>query len=472
MNAKRILVQLCLLGMVFLPATVRAQFTFTTNADNTLTLTGYTGSDGEVVIPDTTNGYPVTAIGDNAFAYDYNLTSITVPTSITSIGIVAFYGCIKLAGITIPDNVTNIGAAAFNSCFSLTNVTIPASVTSIGDYAFFYCNNLTAITVNATNLFYSSADGVLFNKDKTILKQFPFGKSGSYSIPSSVTSLADEAFGIRVFGNTVFYTPTCAGLTNLIIPNSITNIPDYAFAQCIGLTSVSIGSGLSSIGIQAFFACENLVSVRIPGSITNLGSEAFEGCTSLASITLEYGLVSIGDQAFNSCGELPRIVIPASVTNIGMNAFFQCFNLHLIFFLGNAPGVGNDTSVFDGTWDATAYYLPGKTGWESSFDGLPTIEELFPSVYAYTITNGAINITGYIGSNDTLVVPKRIGGLTVRSIGNVAFFGYSNLKSVTISEGVTHIETEAFDFCNNLTSINVAAGNSVFSSIKGGSHLI
>ena len=195
MTTKGNLLKNFLLGaLLLLPAVVQAQFTFTTN-NGAITITGYTGSNGVVVIPDTTNGYPVTGIGDNAFAGYNNLTNITIPNSITSIGIAAFDGCNNLAGITIPDSITNIGAAAFNSCLSLTNVTIPASVTSIGDYAFFYCTNLTAITVDATNPFYSSADGVLFNQDKTTLMQFPSGKGGSYPIPSSVTSLADEAFG-------------------------------------------------------------------------------------------------------------------------------------------------------------------------------------------------------------------------------------------------------------------------------------
>ena len=466
MKMKRTLILICLLYAVTLPVLVQAQFTFTTNADNTLTITGYTGSNSVIVIPSTTNGYPITSIGEAAFDSP-NLTSVTIPNSITSIGDYAFWACINLASLALPGSITNIGAGAFSSCWSLTNVEIPASVTSIGNSPFIYCTNLTAITVDAANPAYSSTDGVLFNKDQTILLQFPCGKVGSYAIPDSVTGLADDAFGIDDQGYPELDSPACPGLTNLIIPGSITNIADYAFADCVGLTSITLQSGISSIGFDAFANCQNLTSVTIPGGVINLGAGAFTGCGSLASVTLENGLTSIGDNAFETCLELVSITVPASVTNIGTNAFGFCIDLRSVYFLGNAPGLGNDTSVFSGNWDATAYYLPDKTGWGSSFDGIPATEELYPSVFTYTITNGAINITGYMGSDDTVVIPNTIGGLTVRSVENFAFFGCSNLKSATISAGVTNIETWVFASCYQLTSINVETDNPVFSSVNG-----
>src|ERR1035438_6740084 len=189
-----------LVVLLALPASVRAQFTFTTNDNNTITITGYTGSNSVVVIPDTTNGYTVTSIGSGAFSSSFSsayITSVTIPDSITSIGDMAFFGCANLGSLNIPSNITNIGAAAFSSCFSLTNIAVPASITSIGDYAFFYCANLTAIVVDAANPNHSSADGVLFNKDQTTLIQFPFGKAGSYSIPGSVTSIRSQRRTLR-----------------------------------------------------------------------------------------------------------------------------------------------------------------------------------------------------------------------------------------------------------------------------------
>src|SRR5712671_6575229 len=136
MQTKRNLIQICLLGGVLLalPAVVQAQFTFTTN-NGAITITGYTGSGGAVVIPDTTNGYPVTSIRSSTFEYK-NLTSVTIPGSITNIGDSAFNNCSSLTNVTLSDGLANIGNYAFQGCFKLAGVTIPNSVTIIGNYAF------------------------------------------------------------------------------------------------------------------------------------------------------------------------------------------------------------------------------------------------------------------------------------------------------------------------------------------------
>lgn len=135
---------LAALLVLALPLSGWAQFTYTTN-NGAITITGYTGffSDGQVTIPSTINGYPVTAIGTNAF-----------------------YLHVSVTDVTIPDTVTNIGDGAFLNCISLTNVTIPGSVTRIGDQAFAYCA-LTSIAVSTANPNYASAGGVLFNKTLT-----------------------------------------------------------------------------------------------------------------------------------------------------------------------------------------------------------------------------------------------------------------------------------------------------------------
>jgi hypothetical protein len=135
-----------LLLFLTLPAAVQAQFTYRTN-HGTITITGYTGSGGAVVIPSSTNGYPVTSIGDSAFGGYNNLTSITIPDSVTSIGYTAFWYCTSLASVTIGTNVTWIGMSAFYGCTSLTNITIPDSVTYIGFSAFEACTSLTTVTI-------------------------------------------------------------------------------------------------------------------------------------------------------------------------------------------------------------------------------------------------------------------------------------------------------------------------------------
>jgi hypothetical protein len=342
MKARRILIQVCLLGAVLLftlSAVVKAQFTFTTNDDNTITLTQYTGSNNVVVIPASTNGYPVTGVGDTAFS-----------------------GCVNLTSIEFPGSITNIGSGAFNSCFGLTNVAIPAGVNTIGDYAFVYCTNLTVINVDASNLNYSSADGVLFNKDESILLQFPSGKAGSYSIPGCVTRLADEAFGLDDHGYYPFNFSSCVGLTNLIIPASLTNIGDYSFSHCAGLSSVTLSDGIARIGVEAFSWCTNLSSAAIPGSVTsigdlafyysgltnvmisssvtNLGLGAFAVCSSLAIVTIQQGVTSIGEAGFNFCTNLTDITIPDSIISIGDRAFWFCTGLTNVTIPDNVTNIG------------------------------------------------------------------------------------------------------------------------------------
>ncbi len=273
-----------------------------------------------VVIPDS-----VTSIGRWAFGYCESLTSVTIPDSVTSIGSCAFYDCTGLTSITIPDSVTSIGNGAFGYCESLTSVTIPDSVTSIGDEAFNNCTRLTSITVKEGNPKYSSDEyGVLFNKDKTLLIQYPIGnKRTSYTIPDSVTSIGDWAFA------------QCTGLTSVTIGNSVTSIGEAAFWLCTGLTSVTIGNSVTSIGDNAFWLCTSLTSVTIPNSVTSIGSSAFSMCVSLTSVTIPDSVTSIGNGAFYFCTGLTRVTIPDSVTSIGDNAFISCTSLTDVYYTGS-----------------------------------------------------------------------------------------------------------------------------------------
>jgi Flp pilus assembly protein protease CpaA len=369
--------------LLLLPAAMQAQLLYTTN-NGAITITGFTGSPTNIVIPSTTNGYPVKSIGNTAF-----------------------YDCSSLTSVTIPNSVIIIGAYAFEGTSSLTSVTIPNSVTSIGSQAF-ASFGLTNIAVDAANPNYSSLNGVLFDKAQTTLIQYPLGLGGTYAIPNSVTSIGISAFyncsnltsvtipnsitsigdsafldcssltsvtipnSVIIIGAYAFY--GCSNLTSVTIPNSITSIGIYEFALCVNLTNVTIPDSVASIGDAGFFKCTSLTSVTIPNSVTNIGDSAFDECSSLTNVTIGNGVISIGVQAFYGCSSLTSVTIPNSVISIGFYAFSNCFSLTSAYFLGNRPP--DNGNAFTGSFandPGTVYYLPGTTGWGFTFDGLPAV---------------------------------------------------------------------------------------------------
>lgn len=299
------------------------RFKFTQN-EKCITITGSALQTGSLIIPSIINENPVTRIGDKAFSGCSKLNgNLTIPSGVTHIGDYAFSGCSGLTGnLTIPASVTSIGAGAFSGCSGLTgNLTIPANVTSIGRSPFAGCSGLTAITVDPLNTYYSSdSGGVLFNKQKTILILCPAGKSGAYTIPSSVTSIADSAFS------------DCSGLTgNLTLPSSITSIGQNAFCGCSGLIgNLKIPSGVTHIAHNAFRGCSGLNGkLTLPASVTSIGQCAFEGCNRLTgSLTIPSVLRIIGQSAFEGCSGLTgNLTIPSSMTHIGNDAFSGCSGL-------------------------------------------------------------------------------------------------------------------------------------------------
>jgi len=208
-----------------------------------IVITKYLGTEQKVSIPPRIQNLPVTIIDYEAFSGCTSLTSVIIPNSVTLIGVNAFYGCTNLTRVTIPDSVTIIDYSAFSGCTSL-----------------------TAINVASGNSAYTSENGVLYNKNKTNLIQYPAGKTGSsFTIPNSVTRIESYAFS------------GCTSLTNITIPNSITSIGEGAFWGCTSLSSVIIPNSINSIEPYAFAFCESLTSITFQGTIpsSRLDSDAF-----------------------------------------------------------------------------------------------------------------------------------------------------------------------------------------------------
>ena len=396
-----------------------------------------------VTIPDS-----VTSIGDWAFYWCYSLTSATIGNGVTSIGESAFYDCRYLESVTIGKSVTSIGDEAFCGCNSLTSVTIPNSVTSIGDEAFFGCNSLTSVTipnsvtsigedtfegckslteinVDTNNKNYSSQDGVLFNKNKTELIQYPIGNARkTYDIPKGVTSIGDNAFEY------------CKGLTSVTIPNSVTSIGEGAFYECSGLTSVTIPESVTSIGEDAFGSCSKLTSVTIPNSVTSIGEGAFYECSGLTSVTIGKSVTSIGGMAFAYCESLTSVTIPDSVTSIGESAFYCCDSLTEIKVDTNNKNYSSQDGILFNKNKTELILCPGgKTG-------------------TYKIPNSVTRIGddafAYCSKLTSVTIPN-----SVTSIGESAFRFCDCLTGVTIPDSVTSIGGDAFDSCDSLTDIYI-----------------
>lgn len=232
---------------------------------------GFEGTDGKWNTYYPKNGIPNYAFfSPDTYIAKKLLNTIKLPASLTSIGGHSFYGCEGLTSINIPQSVTWIEDYVFSGCKSLGSIDIPPAVIYIGNHSFDVYNGL--INVDKNNLNYSSIDGILFNKNQTEIIRFPSSKTGSYTIPSSVTSIGSNSFYL------------CSGLENVTIPSSVTSIGSVAFAYCNGLTSVELPLFVASIGEHAFNECEKLISITIPPKITSIGNRAFYYCKELRSI--------------------------------------------------------------------------------------------------------------------------------------------------------------------------------------------
>ena len=322
------------------------RLTTVTIGDSVESIGSYAFSDCDS-LTSVTIGDSVTSIGSSAFYDCDSLTSVTIPDSVTSIGSSAFYDCDSLTSVTIGDGVTSIGEGVFSHCYSLTSVTIPDSVTSIGSGAFWYCYSLTSVKVDSNNKNYSSDSyGVLYNKNKTTLIQYPIGNSRkTFTIPDSVESIGNYAFhncdsltsvtignGVKSIDYQAFF--DCDSLTSVTIPDSVESIGSYAFYSCDSLTSVTIGDSVESIGSWAFEYCDSLTSVTIPDSVESIGYAAFSYCDSLTSVTIPDSVTSIGSSAFYDCDSLTSVTIGDSVESIGDYAFYNCNSLTDVYYTG------------------------------------------------------------------------------------------------------------------------------------------
>jgi len=321
------------------------------------------GGCGSLTTVTFAEGSQLQNIAGNTFSHCTRLTSISIPKSVTSIGSYvfrnctslatvtfaedsllqsidsdAFYWCSSLTNIKIPNSVSSIGDGAFAVCSSLTSITIPESVTFIGVSPFINCRRLTSIAVVANNPNYTSEGGILYNKPKTTLIQAPNAIRGTFTIPTSVTSIGNSAFS------------GCNSLTSITIREGVTSIGVKSFDNCISLTVVTIPASVTSIGSSPFINCTRLTGITVSANNPNYTSEGGilynKTKTTLIqapmagindSVTIPATVTAIGDGAFNKCTNLSSITIPAGIATIGAEAFSFCSKLtYVIFATGSA----------------------------------------------------------------------------------------------------------------------------------------
>ena len=421
-----------------------------------------------VYIPDS-----VRTIGAWAFCDCHSLTSVNIPEGVTAIEQRAFYNCIALSSVTIPDGVISIDFDAFGGCNSLTSVTIPESIKTIGRLAF---NSLTSLYYKGTiaswlEISYDSEplqdvqhfyinnsevrdvvipDGVTTIGDYTF---YGFNSLTSITVPDSVTTIGSQAFWNCASLTNVYYTGTLAGwlgiscnsitlsniqhfyinnseVTDVVIPNGVTNIRDGAFYGCTSLTSVTIPDSVTSIGNSAFATCKSLTTLNIGSSVNSIGNESFSECSTLTSVTIPVSVTAIGDDAFNNCAALKNIYYTGTIADwLKISCDMPVFSQVEHFYINNS--------------ELTEVVIPA---------GVTSIKK-----WAFYNFKSLANVT----------IPN-----TVTTIEHFAFSGCDFLSSVTIPESVTTIDSFAFDRYSNLTTINYKGTEEQWETLKKNGNFI
>uniref|UniRef100_A0A6C0JZV4 Uncharacterized protein n=1 Tax=viral metagenome TaxID=1070528 RepID=A0A6C0JZV4_9ZZZZ len=444
------------LTKIFIPPSVKTLSATAFSGCTNLTLIVYQGNNPKITSIEIPSGYTkiIPSMGNMHPSVLPNLGSVFFddPVNVTSIEDSAFSGFSKLSQITIPSSVTSIGENAFNGCTSLTSMTIHSSIQTFYTNAFYGCTKLTSIIYeknpNITSILipttYTSIIQNIGNMKPSIL---PNLGSVIFDNPSKVTSIGDNAFN------------GFSQLSQINIPSSVTSIGDNAFAGCTSLTSINIPASVQTLLPTAFSGCTslttivyegnkpNITSIEIPSGYTkiiqNIGNMNYTSLPNLGSVFFDdpVNVTSIEDYAFYNFSHISQIIIPPNVTNIGKNAFAGCTSLNSINIPSSVQTLYTDAFYRCASLHAILY-------------------EKNTNITSIEIPSGYTNITKNIGNMNADTLPN-LGSVTfdntskVTSIGDNAFYNFSQLSKIIIPSSVTSIGDNAFAGCTSLNSINI-----------------
>lgn len=378
-------------------------FTYTTQ-EGKASITGYTGTAADVVIPADIDNYPVTIIGQGAFANNRKITSVVLPDSIELIDYMAFCGCTRLASVNMPTSLTKISGLAFSQT-GIQSFDLPEGLTVIGEFAFSSCENLSSV-----------------------------------SIPKSMENMYASVFS------------GCTNLTAVSLPDNLTEIPNFAFNNCEKLETINIPESVLVIGKSAFSGCKSITSIKLPPNLTKISENAFWNCTGLQAINIPDNVDSIGMAAFQGCKSLQTINIPAGVSVIQQNVFFGCENLETISLPDTLTEIL--TNAFNGCTGLDEIILPDSVTSVgiSAFQGCTSLSEIKLSSAMTAVSDSTFyNCTAL----KEIVFPE-----SIKSIGSKAFYNCQSLTSVITSE-VTTIGSFAFAHCSALSTVDLPEVTSI-----------
>ena len=374
------------------------------------TITGYIGSDTDISIPQTIDGYTVQSISSGAFQNKTTLRGATLPNTVIAIGDNAFRGCTGLTAVSLPTvTLTSIGSYAFYGCTSLEALVLPDSVATLGSNVFRNCTNLAAVNYPRS---LSTVSATVWSDLRSYL--FAGTSIKSIVVPEGVTVIPAYTFS------------GSDSLESVVLPGTLTGIGDNAFMSCTGLGSIDLsGTALAAIGASAFNGCTGLASVNLPsGTLATIGNSAFYGCTSLTSLALPDSLTGIGNEAFRNCTKLSSINYPVGLATSGTNVYAGCSALEAITVPEGITIIPANT--YYGAAGIVSVTLPG------------TLTEI--GDYAFRDCTGLSSIN----LEDTALT-------TIRSY---AFYGCTAIGALVLPDSVATLGSNVFRNCANLAAIN------------------